>query len=89
MTVAKDIDDVKEKLKGHRQGAHKMNSILLHVNRYCTIVDVAVQHHPDITALVWAGARTIIQVRQNLYLHTLAEQRTNFVPSWRLTATRP
>jgi hypothetical protein len=68
-TVAKDIEDVKEKLEGHRQGAQKMNNILLHVNRYCTIVDVAIQHQPEITALVWAGARTVIQVRQNLHLH--------------------
>jgi len=75
MTAEKDIEDVKEKLKGHRQGAQKMNNILLHINKYCTIVDVAIQHQPDITALVWAGARTIIQVRQNLHLHPLAEQQ--------------
>jgi len=88
-TAEKDIEDVKEKLEGHRQGAQKMNNILLYVNKYCAIVDVAIQHQPDITALVWAGARTIIQVQQNLHLHPWPNSDANFESSWRLTVTRP
>ena len=88
-TAEKYIADLKEKLKGHQQGAQKMNNILLHVNKYCTIVDVAIQHQPDITALVWAGARTVIQVRKTSTTTPWPNSNANFVSSWRLTATRP
>jgi hypothetical protein len=30
--------------------------------KYAQIIDVAIQHHPDITSLVWASARFLIQV---------------------------
>lgn len=32
------------------------------MNKYAPIIDVAVQHSPEITALVWASARFILQV---------------------------
>ena len=32
---------------------------------YAKIIDVAIQHQPCITALVWAGVRTVIQVCGN------------------------
>ena len=57
-----DINDLKTKLEGNLQHSKSMNKILQYINKYCAIVDVAIQHHPDITALVWAGARTAIQV---------------------------
>jgi len=40
----------------------RLGKILKSVNKYATIVDTAIQHHPDITSLVWAGARTILLV---------------------------
>ncbi|KAF8242724.1 hypothetical protein K440DRAFT_564475, partial [Wilcoxina mikolae CBS 423.85] len=33
--------------------------------KYAQIIDVAIQHHPDITSLVWASARFLIQVYLN------------------------
>jgi hypothetical protein len=39
-----------------------IEKVLKIVEKYMGIVDVAIQHHPDITALVWAGVRFIIQV---------------------------
>jgi len=40
----------------------RLGNILKSVDKYAKIVDTAIQHHPDITSLVWAGARTILQV---------------------------
>jgi len=40
----------------------RLGKVLKSVNKYATIVDIAIQHHPDITSLVWAGARTMLQV---------------------------
>ncbi|KAF8421773.1 hypothetical protein EV426DRAFT_188014 [Tirmania nivea] len=40
----------------------RLGKILKSVDKYAKIVDVAIQHHPDVTSLVWAGARTILQV---------------------------
>jgi hypothetical protein len=39
-----------------------IEKVLKIVEKYFVIVDVAIQHHPDIIALVWAGVRLIIQV---------------------------
>ena len=44
----------------------RLGKILKSVNKYATIVDTAIQHHPDITSLVWAGARAILQVCNGL-----------------------
>ena len=63
-----DIQDLKTKLDGSLQRSKNMNKILQYINKYCAIVDVAIQPHPNITALVWAGARTIIQVCSELVL---------------------
>lgn len=40
----------------------RLGNILKSVNKYAMIVDTAIQHSPEITALVWAGMRGIIQV---------------------------
>jgi hypothetical protein len=45
--------------------------ILQHVDNYCKIVDVAIQHQPQITALVWAGIRMGIQVSALFRIQTL------------------
>ena len=44
----------------------RLGNILKIVDKYAKIVDTAIQHHPDITSLVWAGARTILQVCHGL-----------------------
>ena len=43
-----------------------MYKTMQYINKYSTIIDVAVQHQPCITALVWAGVRTVIQVGDRL-----------------------
>jgi hypothetical protein len=62
-TTAEHAKGVVEGVRNSMDGsATKMDKILGYVNKYCTIIDVAIQHQPQITALVWAGVRTCIQV---------------------------
>jgi hypothetical protein len=42
--------------------SHQIKKILKIIEQYMIIVDVSIQNQPDITALVWAGVRLIIQV---------------------------
>jgi len=44
----------------------RLGNILKSVDKYTKIVDTAIQHHPNITSLVWAGARAILQVCHGL-----------------------
>ncbi|KAI5782397.1 WD40-repeat-containing domain protein [Peziza echinospora] len=43
----------------------RMGRLLNGIEDYAKIVDVAIQHHPDVTALIWAGVRLILQVVRN------------------------
>ncbi|KAF8421813.1 hypothetical protein EV426DRAFT_190016 [Tirmania nivea] len=43
----------------------RLGKVLKTVDKYAKIVNTAIQHHPNVTALVWAGARTILQVTLN------------------------
>ena len=43
----------------------KINSVLKVMNKYMAIGDIAIQHSPRITALVWAGVRLGLQVGGN------------------------
>ena len=43
-------------------GKDRLRRILRGVEKYTKIVDTAVQHSPEVTALVWAGIRGILQV---------------------------
>ena len=65
-STAKIIEDLKTTLQDRNQHSKTANNILQNINKYCAIVDIAIQHHPDITSLVWAGARTLIQVSRTL-----------------------
>ena len=42
----------------------RMRRILKSVESCAKIMDVAIQHHPEISSLVWAGARFILMVSQ-------------------------
>ncbi len=44
--------------------SESVTRILKSLDKYTQIVDVAIQHSPEITALVWASARFILQVGQ-------------------------
>ena len=41
----------------------RLGTVLKTMDKYATIVDVAIQHSPEVTSLVWAGVRGILQVR--------------------------
>ena len=43
----------------------KINSVLKVMDKYMAIGDIAIQHSPRITALVWAGVRLGLQVGGN------------------------
>ena len=56
------VEGVQKSLEGKPKHTGKMYKTLQYINKYSTIIDVAIQHQPCITALVWAGMRTVIQV---------------------------
>ena len=87
-STAKIIEDLKTTLHDHNQHSKTASNILQHINRYCAIVDIAIQHHPDVTALVWAGARTFIQVGRMLN-NVISEIRSHSHPSWRPITMKP
>ena len=43
----------------------KINSVLKVMDKYMAIGNIAIQHNPRITALVWAGVRLGLQVSEN------------------------
>lgn len=51
------------------QNIRKVNRILQYMDIYSRIVDMGIQHHPEIPALVWAAMRHLIQV-VSLFLRT-------------------
>jgi len=48
---------------GSEGGMKRMKNLLQTFSKYAAIIDVAVNHSPRITALVWAGIRLTLQVR--------------------------
>ncbi|KAF8456497.1 hypothetical protein BDZ91DRAFT_801045 [Kalaharituber pfeilii] len=61
------IEDLKEtQADARKRHWHEsIGKILKSVEHYARIVDVAIQHSPQITALVWAGVRLIMKVGLN------------------------
>ena len=51
-----------EDQKGGLTGKDRVRRILRGVEKYTKIADTAVQHSPEVTALVWAGIKGILQV---------------------------
>ena len=66
----KDAQEVLQKKKWYYTDRHgkqvdvgeRMRRILRSVEDCAKIVDIAIQHHPEISSLVWAGARFILMV---------------------------
>ena len=86
--AAKNIEDLKTTLGDKKEHSKTMNNILQCINKYCAIVDIAIQQQPDITALVWAGARTLIQVSRTPN-SVISERRSHSLTSWRPIAMKP
>ncbi|KAF8456481.1 hypothetical protein BDZ91DRAFT_745385, partial [Kalaharituber pfeilii] len=72
----KDLQCAQEKTKRDRwtytnrhgeevEVAKRIQRILEGAEKYANIVDIAIQHSPEITALVWAGARAILAIALN------------------------
>ena len=45
--------------------ADQMERVLRKVDKYAKIVDIVIQHSPEVTALVWGGVRFLLMVGQN------------------------
>ena len=45
--------------------SEKTNKVLLGLQKAARLGDVAIQHSPEVTALVWAGVRFILEVYLN------------------------
>ncbi|RPB17923.1 hypothetical protein L211DRAFT_854662 [Terfezia boudieri ATCC MYA-4762] len=45
----------------------RLGKILKNVGQYTKVVDTAIQSNPQVSALVWAGVRAIMQVRINIH----------------------
>ena len=47
----------------------RFDKIVEGFHKYAKIVDIAIQHSPEITSLVWASARFLIQVLYAFVMH--------------------
>ena len=54
------------KKKAEGKYSPKITRILKKVQAFALFGDIAIQHHPDTTALVWAAFRMMLQVRTAL-----------------------
>jgi hypothetical protein len=61
----------------------KLDRIVKALDTYAKIVDVAIQHNPEITALVWAGARFLLQVSVISFRATRSATKDTGVPQSR------
>ena len=67
LTVQSLEKTFKPLLEKHQQGTvmkaiQKFESTLQHVRSFATIVDVAIQSHPNVACLIWGGIRLILEV---------------------------
>ena len=73
---AKEVAETK-RWKYHWKGreivaADQMENILRKVDKYATVVSIAIQHSPETTALVWGGVRFLLMVSpMNLCMNEL------------------
>ena len=77
------VEEVQKSLEGKPEHTGKMYKTLQYINQYSKIIDVAIQHQPCITALVWAGVRTVIQVCDHSLFGNLYPSGTTRIPSSR------
>ena len=45
----------------------RVYNILRKIEKFVKLGDIAIQHHPDVVALVWASVRTLLQVCDSIY----------------------
>ena len=83
------VEGVQKSLEGKPE--HRgMYKTLQYINKYAAIIDVAIQHQPCITALVWAGMRAVIQVGDRLLsLYSDLSSTTGYLYDHRLGPVLP
>jgi len=54
----------------------RFDTIVEGFEKYAKIVDIAIQHHPEVTSLIWASARFLIQVYSPFPLRVYARYLT-------------
>ncbi|KAI5789984.1 hypothetical protein FPQ18DRAFT_306690 [Pyronema domesticum] len=66
-TVVREATESHDKRQRYQR--KRFHKIVKGLDTCARIVDVAIQHNPDITALVWAGARFLLQSIPKIYLN--------------------
>ena len=54
----------------------RVYNILRKIDKFVKFGDIAIQHHPDVVALVWASVRMFLQVCDSMYRKSLQIART-------------
>ena len=49
----------------------RVYNILRKIEKFVKFGDIAIQHHPNVVALVWAGVRMLVQVCDSMYRTSL------------------
>ena len=64
------VDNVVQSLRAkvEQNATGKFRKALVVLEKVAKVGDVAIQHHPDVVALVWAGLRLLLQVSTSLYI---------------------
>jgi len=70
--ISSTVGDLKKTSErgGNGPAVRRLRKVLKTVGSYARIVDRSIQHNPAITALVWAGVRAILQVRQRSFINS-------------------
>lgn len=65
--ILKELNTAHDRYQSQRHVfmGRRWGRILKSMEKYAKVVDTAIQHQPEITALVWAGVRTLLQVRHD------------------------
>ena len=59
----------------------RVYNILRKIEKFAKIGDIAIQHHPDVVALVWASLRMLLQVCYSIYVLLLRVARYRRSPT--------
>jgi len=61
--ISSTVGDLEKTINQRKDpGVGRLRKILKTIHSYAGMVDIAIQHNPMITALVWSGLRAILQV---------------------------
>jgi hypothetical protein len=55
----------------------RFDRIIEGFTKYADCISIAIQHQPEVTSLVWAAARFLIQVRKTLHFKKKKKKKVN------------